>query len=547
MSQPGPVPQGSWQRVHPLTPYVRSWLIVVAVVWGVVSTMLDDILKMVMHQEPMDVNLGGTVQVIGVGVLIAGLLTVVGVILGLGFLSWWFTRYQVTAEHVKFRSGWLFRTQRQARLDKVQGIDVERKFLPRILGLASLKFDVADGGSSVLELSFLGKEHAQQLRHDLLVAVQQASSGQGPDRAGSFGFRELANDRSREIRVAQKLGLLSDQEEGRRIFTVPTARVLLGMVFSGSAIFLVLSLVTAGVLLVVNPAALLVVLPGNVPILLMAISGLYNHLERGWGFTLSEVPTGVRVRHGLLNERSSTIPVGRVQAVQVTRPWLWRPFRGFKVVVTTAGKGGDATEALQSTVVPVGTWENVQATLDLVVPVTSWPRDMVYSGLLQDGVEAGYVTSPRRARFFDPFTWRYRGFTLTSTVLLLRWGRLGRKLSVIPHHKTQSLRLSQGPLERRLKLADLTVDLVAGPVSSHVYHLDVGEAQELAVQHTCLSHEARERVRAEERARETETPWARAFREGLMTPPLVPGNGRIPEVPLSAHNAPNTRSQGREE
>ena len=77
---------------------------------------------------------------------------------------------------MRFRSGWLFRTQRQARLDRVQGIDIERRFLPRILGLASLKFDVADGGSSVLELSYLGREHAQQLRRQLLVAAQRAAT-----------------------------------------------------------------------------------------------------------------------------------------------------------------------------------------------------------------------------------------------------------------------------------------------------------------------------------------------------------------------------------
>ncbi|WP_262925665.1 PH domain-containing protein [Kocuria atrinae] len=57
----------------------------------------------------------------------------------------------------------------------MQGIDIERKFLPRIFGLASLKFDVADGGSSALELSYLRRDKARELRHQLLGAVREAS------------------------------------------------------------------------------------------------------------------------------------------------------------------------------------------------------------------------------------------------------------------------------------------------------------------------------------------------------------------------------------
>lgn len=575
-----------WHRVHPLTPFVRSWLLLVALVWGIGHTFVEDIVSALIKGEPISVDVGGAVQVVGAGLFIALLCGVLGLLIGLGLLSWWFTRYQITREHVRFRSGWFFRTQRQARLDRVQGIDIERKFLPRILGLAALKFDVADGGSSVLELSYLGRDHARLLRKQLLVAsheaaddalavsrgqrtgdsailaqgtVESAASADGSvvgqaggtsgkvaaseggalptggaaahtapwdssgtaaaPAAGTGAVRGAPGEASIppgaaveeagtasssmpdrdgvDVRVARKYGLLTEKDELRQVFTVPTGRVLLSLVCSVPAVLLALVLVAAAVAWVVYPDALLVLVPTAVPMLLGVVSGLYGRLEKSWGFTLSEVPSGVRSRAGLFNERSSTIPTGRVQALEVTRPALWRIFGGHRVVVTTAGKGGaEAAEGLGSLVLPVGTAEQVRVILALLLPLPDDPEPLVTEGL--DGVGDGgrFTTSPRRARWFDPVTWRRTGFAMDDSSLVLRRGRLSRHASVVPHHKTQSVALSQGPLERRLRLASFAVHVTAGSVTTSVDHLDVDRAREAQWRQSELARAARERVGA---------------------------------------------------
>ena len=552
---------GEWHRVHPLTPFVRSWLLLVALVWGVLNTFVDDAVSALVKHEPLHVDVGGAVRVVGVGLGLAVLCGVLGVLIGLGLLSWWFTRYQITSEHVRFRSGWIFRTQRQARLDRVQGIDIERRFLPRVLGLSSLKFDVADGGSSVLALSYLGRDHARELRQQLLVAAHRAAQRQEgtrptppgpvpgadpapgtvaadplavpgtatpgtppcrttPERVAPWAAREASSGdaaaapsdqlraaapgagsdgvRGREgvdLRMARKHGLLSEQDELRCVFTVPTGRVLLGLVCSPPAVvLLVIALVTAA-MGIWFPEALIVVLPSALPPLLGVASGLYSRLERSWGFTLSEVPTGVRTRAGLFNERSSTIPTGRVQALEVTAPLLWRFFGGHRVTVVTAGKGGDAdTEGLGSVVLPVGTWQNVCEVLGLVLPLERTPTELVEEGIHGSGSTGRFTTSPRRARWLDPITWRRTGFAVDESVLALRWGRLTRHVSVVPHHKTQSAALTQGPVERRFGLGGFAVHVTPGSVTTSVDHLDVAEARALLRQHTELARAARERV-----------------------------------------------------
>ena len=556
--RPGVDADGAWHRVHPLTPFVRSWLLVVALAWGFGNVFLDDLVTAVLNGDPIEMDVGGAVQLAGAGLAIAILCGVLGLLIGLGLLSWWFIRYQITDEHVRLRTGWLFRTHRQARLDRVQGIDIERKFVPRILGLASLKFDVADGGSSVLELSYLRRDHARQLRQQLLVAAHHASDapiphtapdaheasaahdGQATGEAAADRYRDPqvtrpgrvapwdrsaasavvpavdsgATDRypaypgnpaagtgergrrdTVDVRAARKYGLLGEQDELRRVFTVPTSRVLLSLVCSPPAVILLLMAVAAVIAAFWNVQVMRVMIPSFVPLLLGVVSTVYSRLEKSWGFTLSVVPSGVCTRSGLFNERSSTIPTGRVQALEVGKPLMWRGFDGHHVRVITAGKGGsEGTEGLGSTVLPVGTLENVHEILDLVLPLEHAPTELVDQGLTGIGDSEDFTTSPRRARWLDPLTWRRTGFALNTSALVLRWGRLARHASVIPHHKTQSVAVTQGPVDRRLRLSGFAVHVTPGSVTTSVRHLDTAQVRELQARHTDLARAARDRV-----------------------------------------------------
>ena len=56
---------------------------------------------------------------------------------------------------MRVNTGFLFRQHRQARLDRVQAIDIVQPLLARIFGLAELKFEVADAGESAVRLAYL--------------------------------------------------------------------------------------------------------------------------------------------------------------------------------------------------------------------------------------------------------------------------------------------------------------------------------------------------------------------------------------------------------
>ena len=61
----------------------------------------------------------------------------------------------------------------------------------------------------------------------------------------------------------------------------------------------------------------------------------------------------------------------------------------------------------------------------------------------------------------------------------------------MPHAKTQSVRIEQGPLQRRLRLADVHVDTPRGPVNVVAQQVDEAVARELALSQLDRAREAR--------------------------------------------------------
>ena len=66
----------------------------------------------------------------------------------------------------------------------------------------------------------------------------------------------------------------------------------------------------------------------------------------------------------------------------------------------------------------------------------------------------------------DPIGWRSLGVGADDRVLVTRTGRFTRVTDVVLHEKLQSVRMRQGPLQRRLGLASVHLDTTPGPVNA---------------------------------------------------------------------------------
>ncbi|RYU14503.1 PH domain-containing protein [Nocardioides iriomotensis] len=430
-----PPPDKPFHRLSPLTPLVRGSIFLVAVA----ATTWDDL---------RTGNLG-VLGVILLTVLLAGAVY--------GWASWLRTRYWIDDRELRIDTGVVYHQSRRIRIDRLQGIDIVQPFVARLFGLAELKMDVA-GGDKEGSLAFLPLAEAQRVRQVLLDrrdAVRrsvQPSSVEDASPEGSPSWVAPDHDIAvLDLRTLLLSILLSPET---------IALLLAVLVFTLSAVFV------GG--LVVAPG--LPVLIGFGLVVLRRFSGYY-------GFTVSQTRVGLQVRRGLFDRNTQTITLARVQGIVISEPALWRPFGWAKLDVSVAGAGGTSeTDGGPSatTVMPVADLAAVHALAshllrghDVDVDV-----DVDVAGIELD-------LPPTSATWLDPFGRRFMGVGMGDDLIVSRQGWFTRSTHAVRHARVQSVRLSQGPLQRRLGLADVHIDSPPGPVHVRARHRGAAEARKL--------------------------------------------------------------------
>jgi putative membrane protein len=445
-----------WRRLHPVTPVLRAWKAVAAVLAVLVGQNVDDILRL---------DLPGWILTLSV---VGGLLLLAVVGAAYSALAWRRTRYRIDAEAVHVERGILWRQQRRAQLDRLQAVDVVRPLLGRLFGLAELRLEVAGGSGSKVSLAYLQEEEAQRVRNALLAASAGVVVAEGED---------------------------APEAPQREVVEVPPTRLILSTLRSGLTIWMVVGIVGIGIGCWF--AKSLTPLFGSLAGVLGLVSAVWQRFSTGFNFTVADSPDGLRMSHGLLEQRSQTVPPGRVQALRISQPLLWRSAGWWRVDVNVAGYSGESGNASEqsTTLLPVGTLDELDLVLAIVLPDLGTgdesPLDVVRAGLTGTGTDGGFTPVPRAARWLDPVSWRRRGYRVTGHAFLSRNGRLVRGLDVVPHARTQSVGASQGPVQRRLGLVSVVLHSTPGKVKPRVDHLDASTAARLLSEQTVRARAAR--------------------------------------------------------
>ncbi|GGH64232.1 PH domain-containing protein [Rothia aerolata] len=457
-----------FRRAHVLSPLVNAWLVIFVALFSFGREFIENSRQSLDYLTSAPELAGPLSWVSSLGALWlpVSLLLLFALILLPFYIGWWFYSFAVGENHVYVKSGVLNKTQRQVRLDRVQSIDINRSLLPRLLGLAELKFDVADGSDSALAVKYLSNSQAHSLRADLLSQV-----------------RALKSDVQDDAAAASSPVPSADESEEEQIVRVPIARLLASMALNLWNIFALLVIVTVAVISMVTGASITGALFANFAVVAGFVSAVWKRFNTGYNFRLSTGPDGLKTRFGFADTQTQTVPQGRIQSLRVEQPFLWRIFGWYRVQVSLAGKeAGESVFAGE--LLPVGTREEIRRVLPQVLAAEL--TDVLLVGMDGAGQAGGFVTSPDRAKLFDPLTWQRNGFALLPEVLLARSGRLTRNLAVVPHAKIQALTCDQGPWARRRGLANLTVETAGGGVA-RVHHADAEVARALLVRQAQLA------------------------------------------------------------
>jgi putative membrane protein len=472
---------GAWHRLHPASPLLKGGIALLAILGVVIANLRERLFDLFVPHFPQEE--GDPVDYVLSHGLIGWVLLAVAVLLVLlvaGFYaSWRMHTFRITDEVVEVRSGILFRTNRKARLDRIQGINIVRPFFARLFGAAKLEINPA-GQDANVQLSYLGSAAADDLRREILRLASGTRAAPAPSAAPAPGEGFI------ERRVGELLApeLDPDAAPPESIVKLDLGRLVGSLALSGSTFFIILGLAAIVTTVAVTGEFLAVfwVIPGAIGF----ASYYVRRFTKSLRYRIAGTPDGIRVGFGLLSTSNETLPPGRIHSVQVSQPLLWRLPGWWEIKVnraahsSTKGAGGEAN----TTILPVGDANDVRKVLELMLPEllaqagggaeeTAKAIGAIESGLeSRGGPDDGFTNSPRRAAVLRWFSWRRNGFAITQGSLVLRKGAIWRQLVIVPQPRLQSVSLHQGPLRRMLRLASVHLHTVAGPISADLGAID---------------------------------------------------------------------------
>jgi len=476
---------GEWHRLHPATPLFRGGIAFIVVLGIIISNFRDRAIDFFFGGDNGFTGEGDPLDyIVEENLVLVALLALMGVLLLFiaGFwLSWRLHTFRITDEVVEVRSGILFRTNRKGRLDRIQGVNIGRPFIPRLFGAAKLEVSVA-GNDANVQLSYLHSRTADALRGDILRLASGAKRGAAgpaaPVAAAPHDLGGVLDERVSEFLAPELDPSLAEPEA---VLRMNPGRLIGSTVLSETTIIFVLLIIGLTVGIIWSGEIFLVV--GFLPAILGLGGFLVSRITRSLRYSIASTPDGVRVGFGLLSTTNETLPPGRIHSVRVSQPLLWRPSGWWQIAVNRASRSSQSGAAgqQQTTILPVGNLDDVRTVLRLLLPdvATDDVIPVFERGLTSNGGDDGYVNSPSRARPLRWFSQRRNGYAVTEGAVLLRRGAIWRDLTVVPFPRMQSVMVRQGPILRSLRLAAINVHTVAGPIQPALGALDVTQAMEL--------------------------------------------------------------------
>ncbi|WP_166874900.1 PH domain-containing protein [Salinibacterium sp. ZJ450] len=458
--------EGDWHRLHPATPLLKGGIALIAILGIVLANLRERLIDLFIgagspEGDPIDWLLAeGYLPLALLAVAVVLALLVVGF-----YLSWRMSSYRITEEVVEVRSGIIFRTNRKARLDRIQGINIVRPFFARLFGAAKLEVNQA-GQDANVQLAYLRSAQADALRRDILLlasGTHRAEAAAAPAATGG-----LIDQRVHEL-LAPELDPNAAPPES--VVKLSVGRLAGSLALSEPAMWLAVLIIGSVVGAVWSGVFFSAF--GIVPAVIGIGSFLISRFTKSLRYSIAGTPDGVRVGFGLLTTSNETLPPGRIHSVQVSQSLLWRGLGWWQIKVNRASRSSTSGAAGQenTTILPVGSVDDVAKVLELLLPDIE-QRELIITGLSSKGGDDGFVNSPKRAAVLRWFSWRRNGFALVPGAVLLRKGAIWREMVIVPQPRIQSVALRQGPLLRWLGLAAVQLHTVAGPITPTLGAID---------------------------------------------------------------------------
>jgi putative membrane protein len=342
------------------------------------------------------------------------------VLLAWSTVEWLRRTYSLEGGALRLEEGVLARKLRAVPFDRIQQVDLVRKPLHRLLGVATLRVETAGGGSAAeVDLDVVTLAEAQALRTSLLrakarSAAARSGSGAGPagQAAGGAAGAEVAGGAGGAGAGDAGAGLGGAGVAGAEVAGVedgwteaaeaPAERVLLRLPLGEVMLAGITGSRAAAALVVLGPLSQAADwFPGlddwvfqrfdpeavtpTTPAAFLAVAVLAavvwlglaaaSSIVTDYGFTLARVGNDLVVRRGLLERREAHLPMARLQVVRIEESLLRRALGLASIRIQSAGRTGTADQSAGRLAIPILQRMQVNRVLDeLVAGAAPIPR-----------------------------------------------------------------------------------------------------------------------------------------------------------------------------
>jgi putative membrane protein len=326
------------------------------------------------------------------------------VLLAWSTLEWLRRTYELEGGALRLEEGVVARKLRAVPFDRIQQVELVRKPLHRLLGVASLRVETAGGGTAAeVDLDVVTLEEARTLRASLLRAKAQVTGarggavGTGADTAGPPAAAGAPGDQAGAGAAGTAAGqVATGQPDAWADAEAPRAERMLLRLSLGEVMLAGITGSRAAAALVIlgpisqatdwfpgltdwlfarfDPEAVTPTTPAAfaaVAVLAVVVwLGLAaaSSIVTDYGFTLARAGNDLVVRRGLLERREAVLPLGRLQVVRIEESLLRRALGLASIRIQSAGRTGGGDQTASRLAIPVLQRVQVNRVLEELLP-----------------------------------------------------------------------------------------------------------------------------------------------------------------------------------
>jgi putative membrane protein len=406
------------------------------------------------------------------GLLLGLLGLVIGVVTGLA--RWWTTTWSLDEGALRYRSGILSPDEKVVPRARISSLDTVQGPLQRLFGVVELRVQTPGGGRDAeIALRAVTRRDAEALRRALGHGAERPEAVDARFRLGIGALVVAALTSPRLGVLLPVAGALAAASQDLLENVTPST-------FDGLPD-------TAGDWVVIAAAVLVLAW-------LLSFAGALVTFS---GFEIVRDGDRLRIRTGLFARRAATLPLSRVQGVRIVEGVLREPLGLAALRVETAGYAGQA--AVTQTLFPLVSRRDAADVIAQLVPALAVAleplepapprarRSYLAAPLLVAAVASVVIAAVLPSAWpaipallvvtgtAGELRFRAAGWRLEDGRVVLRARHIARTTLVATTRRLQEHGTRQTPLQRRRRLADVTVAVGSGR-RARVRHLDAGTA-----------------------------------------------------------------------